>query len=78
MTEYFIRGTEPMEVDTMHQILSLDRRNGLLAGEECDPKFIQKEKMPEIMYKKNHSDAFAIIQYPSNIKKFYTKNIHPK
>jgi len=53
MTEYFIRGTEPMEVDTMHQILSLDRRNGLLAGEECDPKFIQKENFilypPELL-----------------------------
>lgn len=41
--EYFIGGTEPTEEDTMHQILAIDRRNRLLAQEECDTTSVQKE-----------------------------------
>ncbi|OGJ74792.1 penicillin-binding protein 1C [Candidatus Peribacteria bacterium RIFCSPLOWO2_12_FULL_53_10] len=40
MEEYFVEGTEPKKLDDMHRLISLDRRNGLLAGEGCPEKFV--------------------------------------
>ena len=38
--EYFVVGTEPQEPDNMHRMIRLDRRNGLLAGDECPDTFV--------------------------------------
>ena len=41
MDEWFIKGTEPKLDDEMFHSLSIDQRNGLLAGEACDSKITQ-------------------------------------
>lgn len=40
--EYFVEGTEPKDQDTIYQEHAIDVRNGLLAGEDCPPQFVQK------------------------------------
>lgn len=35
--ELFIAGTEPTQVDNWHRWVKIDRRNGLLAGDNCPP-----------------------------------------
>ncbi len=37
--EYFVTGTEPTEEDDLFRTLTVDIRNGLLAGEACDARF---------------------------------------
>jgi len=37
--ELFIAGTEPTQVDNWHQRVTIDRRNGLLAGNNCSAEF---------------------------------------
>lgn len=50
--EYFVKGTEPKEHDDMHRLIKLDRRNGLLAGNDCPEEFVLKQSFtvfpPEI------------------------------
>ncbi len=36
--EWFIPGTEPTTYDTIHQVFTIDRRTGLLAGESTPPE----------------------------------------
>lgn len=40
ITEFFIEGTEPQQLDTWHQRIALDRRNGLRAGPDCPLDFV--------------------------------------
>ena len=40
ITELFIKGTEPQQVDDWHQRIALDRRNGLRIGPGCPPEFV--------------------------------------
>jgi hypothetical protein len=40
ISEVFIEGTEPQQVDHWHQRIALDRRNGLRAGSECPLDFV--------------------------------------
>lgn len=42
MTEHFVAGTAPTTMDTVYQRLSIDTRNGLKAGESCDPAFVEQ------------------------------------
>jgi 1A family penicillin-binding protein len=39
ITELFIEGTQPARSDDWHRFLTLDTRNGLLAGPGCAPQF---------------------------------------
>lgn len=39
MNEYFIKGTEPKQTDTMYQPIAIDTRNGLRATEDCTARF---------------------------------------
>ncbi|RME42986.1 MAG: PBP1A family penicillin-binding protein, partial [Caldilineae bacterium] len=39
LDEWFIAGTEPTQVDDWHVRLTIDRRNGLLAGPDCPPAY---------------------------------------
>ncbi len=41
--EKFIAGTEPTEPDDIFRRVTVDRRNGLRAGESCPPQFIVEE-----------------------------------
>jgi membrane carboxypeptidase/penicillin-binding protein PbpC len=43
MTELFIASTEPQRFDDWHQAIALDRRNGLLAGNNCPPNFVVRQ-----------------------------------
>jgi len=40
ITEIFIEGTEPQQVDDWHQRIAVDRRNGLRAGTGCPLDFV--------------------------------------
>ena len=40
ITELFIEGTEPKQIDDWHQRIALDRRNGLRAGSGCPLDFV--------------------------------------
>lgn len=40
LTEIFIEGTEPYQPDDWHQMVALDRRNGLRAGPGCPMDFV--------------------------------------
>jgi len=40
ITEVFIEGTEPQQVDDWHRKVAIDRRNGLLAGPGCPLDFV--------------------------------------
>lgn len=40
ITELFIAGTEPQQIDDWHQRIALDRRNGLRAGPGCPLDFV--------------------------------------
>ncbi len=43
LTEHFIAGTEPTQKDDIFRSVRIDNRNGLLVGDDCDPKFIAKK-----------------------------------
>ena len=64
---------DKLPVITYMEAIDLLNENGFPFKYGIDLGTIGEAKLGEIMYKKNHSDAFAIIHYPSNIKKFYTK-----
>ncbi|MEW5959498.1 MAG: PBP1A family penicillin-binding protein [Chloroflexota bacterium] len=40
LTEKFIAGTEPQQIDDWHQTVAMDRRNGLRAGPGCPLDFV--------------------------------------
>jgi membrane carboxypeptidase/penicillin-binding protein PbpC len=42
ITELFIEGTEPTQVDDWHWLFTLDTRNGLLAGPDCPAEFTRR------------------------------------
>lgn len=42
LEEFFIRGTEPKEIDDLYRNVSIDRRNGLLANASCDSRFVER------------------------------------
>jgi membrane peptidoglycan carboxypeptidase len=41
ITEIFVEGTQPQQIDTWHQRIALDRRNGLRAGPDCPLDFVK-------------------------------------
>jgi penicillin-binding protein 1C len=41
--EVFVAGTEPLEHDDLHQVVTIDRRNGLRAGEACPEEFVLRQ-----------------------------------
>ncbi len=43
VTELFIEGTQPARSDDWHRLLTLDARNGLLAGPGCSPQFTTRK-----------------------------------
>jgi 1A family penicillin-binding protein len=43
ITELFIEGTQPARSDDWHRFLTLDTRNGLLAGPGCSPQFTTRK-----------------------------------
>ena len=42
-TEIFIEGTEPKEQSKLHKKIIIDKRNNLLAGEDCSQAFVQEK-----------------------------------
>ena len=44
VTELFIEGTEPTQMDDWHWLYTLDTRNGLLAGPDCPPEFTTQKR----------------------------------
>lgn len=64
---------DELPIITYLEAIDLLNKNGFPFKYGVDLSTIGEAKLGEIMYKKNHSDAFAITHYPSNIKKFYTK-----
>lgn len=42
MVEHYIPGTEPTESCDFHRLIPIDRRNGLLAGDDCPERHLQK------------------------------------
>jgi len=44
VTELFIEGTQPTQMDDWHWLYTLDARNGLLAGPECPPQFTTQRR----------------------------------
>ena len=43
INEKFIKGTEPAKVSNWHELATIDKRNGLLAGEKCEEKYVVKK-----------------------------------
>ncbi len=41
--EYFVAGTEPKEPDDMHRMVRIDRRNHLLAGDDCPEALVMAQ-----------------------------------
>jgi aspartyl-tRNA synthetase len=64
---------DELPIITYKEAVDLLNKNCFSFEYGVDLGIIGETKLGEIMQKKNHSDAFAIINYPSNIKKFYTK-----
>ena len=62
-----------LPIITYEEAVELLNKNGFPFKYGVDLGVIGEAKLGEIIQKSHHSDAFAIIHYPSNIKKFYTK-----
>lgn len=77
LTSLEISLVEPdkLPIITYKDAIDLLNENGFPFKYGVDLNTVGEAKLGEIMYKKNHCDAFAIIHYPSNIKKFYTKQL---
>ncbi|HUD44222.1 MAG TPA: amino acid--tRNA ligase-related protein [Patescibacteria group bacterium] len=75
LTSFEISLPEPekLPVITYMEAIDLLNKNGFPFNYGIDLGIIGEAKLGEIMRKKNHSDVFAIINYPSSVKKFYTK-----
>jgi len=43
MKELFIVGTEPKEMSKLHKIVSIDKRNGLIANDSCPKNFVEEK-----------------------------------
>lgn len=71
--EMFLVEPDKLPIITYMEAINLLNKNGFPFKYGVDLGTVGEAKLGEIMYKKNHSDAFAITHYPSNIKKFYTK-----
>ncbi|KKT13263.1 MAG: Aspartate-tRNA ligase [Candidatus Falkowbacteria bacterium GW2011_GWF2_43_32] len=66
-----------LPVITYMEAIELLNNNGFPFKYGVDLGVIGEAKLGEIMKKKNNSDVFIIKHYPSNIKKFYTKQLPP-
>ncbi len=64
---------EKLPIITYREAVDLLNKNGFPFKYGVDLGIIGEAKLGEIIQKRNHSNAFAITHYPSNIKKFYTK-----
>ena len=75
MTSFEVCLLEPdkLPIITYREAIDLLNKNGLPFKYGVDLGVVGEAKLGEIIKKRNHSDAFAITHYPSNIKKFYTK-----
>jgi len=58
ITEHFIEGTKPQGISSLHKTVSIDVRNGLLAGENCDGKYVENRLMVDYPAE-THSWALA-------------------
>ncbi len=75
MASFEVSLLEPdkLPIITYREAVDLLNKNGFPFKYGVDLGIIGEAKLGEIIQKRNHSDAFAITHYPSNIKKFYTK-----
>ena len=64
---------DKLPIITYKEAVDLLNKNGFPFKYGVDLGVVGEAKLGEIIQKRNRSDAFAITHYPSNIKKFYTK-----
>lgn len=79
MTSFEVSLLEPdkLPIITYKEAVDILNKNGFPFKYGVDLGVVGEAKLGEIIQKNNHSSAFAITQYPSSIKKFYTKQSSP-